>query len=258
MSFIWDSLPTGTFILNLILIVVIFAVFGFCVIKISKRRASFIFVAVCFALAIFSFLFNLLWLFILTASLFAAGSFIIFFANIGDLRKFLAAPFKKKIAKNGKFGLEKIFDSHALYNEINSAVASLSKTRTGAIITLEKSISLKDFMKNGTAVNAPVSKELLETIFYPGTRLHDGAVVIHGNVLVSAAVFFTPSTKAFAGKYGSRHRAAIGISEVTDSVTVVVSEETGRISIAYNGELESVSQENFIRVLENYMNFEAD
>ena len=91
------------------------------------------------------------------------------------------------------------------------------------------------------------------TIYYPGTRLHDGAVIIHGDKIKSASVFFTPSTKALTGKYGSRHRAAIGISEVSDSVTVVVSEETGRISIAVNGQIDSVSEANFLRVFENYM-----
>ena len=79
------------------------------------------------------------------------------------------------------------------------------------------------------------------------------AVVIHGNEIVAASVFFTPTTKPFAGKYGSRHRAAIGISEVSDAITVVVSEETGRISFAVNGDLEAVNQTNFLRVFENYM-----
>ena len=91
------------------------------------------------------------------------------------------------------------------------------------------------------------------TIFYPGTRLHDGAVIIHGDMIKSAAVFFTPSTKAFTNKYGSRHRAAIGISEVSDSLTVVVSEETGRISFAINGQIEAVTSDDFLRVFENYM-----
>ena len=111
----------------------------------------------------------------------------------------------------------------------------------------------KDIIKNGVPVNAPLSPELLQTIFYEGTRLHDGAVVIHGNEIVAASVFFTPTTKPFAGKYGSRHRAAIGVSEVSDAVTVVVSEETGRISFAVNGDLEAVNQTNFRRVFETYM-----
>ena len=108
-------------------------------------------------------------------------------------------------------------------------------------------------MKNGVPVHAPVTPEILLTIFYPGTRLHDGAVVIHGNEIVAASVFFTPTTKPFAGKYCSRHRAAIGISEVSDAITFVVSEETGRISFAVNGDLETVNQASFLRAFENYM-----
>lgn len=102
-------------------------------------------------------------------------------------------------------------------------------------------------------VNAPVSSELLVTIFYPGTRLHDGAVVIRDNVILAASVYYTATTKPLSGKFGSRHRAAIGISEITDSVTIVVSEETGRISIACAGELESVSLDNFPRIFREYM-----
>ena len=120
-------------------------------------------------------------------------------------------------------------------------------------MTFEKNTSLQDVIKNGVSVRAPVSAELLQTIFYPGTRLHDGAVVIHGNEIIAASVFYTPTTKPFAGKYGSRHRAALGISEISDSVTVVVSEETGRISFAVNGQLDAVDQDNFLRVFENYM-----
>ena len=94
-------------------------------------------------------------------------------------------------------------------------------------------------------INAPVTPELLETIFYEGTRLHDGAVIVKGNTIVCASVYYTPTTKALTGKYGARHRAAIGISEVTDAITVVVSEETGRVSIAYKGILEQVKLDEF-------------
>ena len=175
------------------------------------------------------------------------------FVNLGDLRKFFANPFQVKQVKNTAFKVEKIFDKEEMYKQIETAVISLSKTRTGAIITFEKNTSLADVMKNGVTVKAPVSAELLQTIFYPGTRLHDGAVVIHGNEIVAASVFYTPTTKAFAGKYGSRHRAALGISEISDAVTIVVSEETGRISFAVNGALETVDQSNFLRVFENLM-----
>ena len=137
--------------------------------------------------------------------------------------------------------------------KIDNAVKQLSKTKTGAIITFERNVALDDFVKSGTILNAPVTPELLTTIFYPGTRLHDGAVVIRKDLILAASVYYTPTTKPLTGKFGSRHRAGIGISEVTDSVTIVVSEETGRISLAIGGELIPVNADNFLRTFEDYM-----
>lgn len=139
------------------------------------------------------------------------------------------------------------------YNKINETVKILSKTKTGALLTFEKKDDLTEIMKNGTQINSPISVELIQTIFYPGTRLHDGAIVIRGETIVAASVYYTPTTKALTGKYGSRHRAAFGISEISDSVTVVVSEETGRISIAYEGRLEPVAQDEFLNEFIEYM-----
>ena len=122
----------------------------------------------------------------------------------------------------------------------------LSTSRTGAIMTFEKNNSLDDYINKGVKINAPISKELLTTIFYEGTTLHDGAVIIRGNMIVAASVYYIPTVKPMNGKYGARHRASLGISEVCDAVTVVVSEETGRISLAIDGELQAVTRENFL------------
>ena len=135
-----------------------------------------------------------------------------------------------------------------LYKIINSTVIALSTSKTGAIMTFEKNNSLDDYINKGVKVNAPVTMELLTTIFYEGTTLHDGAVVIRGNTIVAASVYYIPTVKPMNGKYGARHRASLGISEVCDAVTVVVSEETGRISLAVDGELQAVSRENFLQV----------
>jgi diadenylate cyclase len=145
------------------------------------------------------------------------------------------------------------YDKEMIYDILFDAVASLAKTRTGALITLERGISLTELTKNGTILNAPLNSELITTIFYKGTRLHDGAIIIRGSVILAASVYYTPTTKPLVIKHGSRHRAAIGISEISDAVTIVVSEETGRISIAYGGELESVYIDSFKKVLSNYM-----
>ena len=251
-SFAWDN-GIAYFIISLIFILLIYGLMFFVISKVAKRTISYIFLGVSAFAFLVGFFFNLLYVCILVGFISAAGLAACFFANLGDLRKFIANPFSRTTAKAANFGIEKIYDSQQLYKNIETAVVALSSARIGAIITFEKNTSLKDIIKNGVPVHAPVTPEILLTIFYPGTRLHDGAVVIHGNEIVAASVFFTPTTKPFAGKYGSRHRAAIGISEISDAITVVVSEETGRISFAVNGDLEAVNQTNFLRVFENYM-----
>lgn len=258
MNFVWEVMPLASWLISLLAIIGVFGFSFFMYFKIVKRRAGYIFISVSFVLVLITFLFNLMYSFILATCLTVVGVTISLFANLGDLRQFLANPFKRSQIKSGKLEVEKIYNREILYKTIETAVISLSKSRTGAIITFEKNNSLADVIKNGVAIKAPVSAELLMTIFYPGTRLHDGAVVIHGNEIVAASVFYTPTTKPFAGKYGSRHRAALGISEISDSVTVVVSEETGRISFAVNGQLDAVDQESFLRVFENYMDGVAE
>ena len=252
-TFIWDTLPLINWVISLVLIVAVYAVLFFMYSKIVKRTAGYVFIAVSFATGILSFLFTLYYVFVTIEALTAVGITISLFSNLGDLRQFLANPFKTSHIKSSKLIVEKIYNREEFYKVIEKTVISLSRSRTGAIITFEKSTSLEDVIKNGVILNAPATRELLETIFYPGTRLHDGAVVIRDNMIIAASVFYTPTTKPFAGKYGSRHRAAIGISEISDAVTVVVSEETGRISFAVNGQLDTVVQENFLRVFENYM-----
>lgn len=138
-------------------------------------------------------------------------------------------------------------DRKQFYKTINTTVNMLSSSKIGAIMTFEKKNSLDEYIKRGVKVDAPVSSEVLTTIFYPGTTLHDGAVIIRGTTIEAASVYYTPTVKALGGKYGARHRASLGISEVCDAVTVVVSEETGRISLAIDGELIAVNRDNFLQ-----------
>ena len=188
----------------------------------------------------------------------AITSLIVFFTvNVAEVRPLISNTLGGKELAYGKRNAEKIFDRHALYVKIDNAVKQLSKSKTGAIITFERNVVMDDFVKSGTILNSPVTPELLTTIFYPGTRLHDGAVVIRKDLILAASVYYTPTTKPLTGKFGSRHRAAIGISEITDSVTIVVSEETGRISLAIAGELIPVNVDTFLRTFEDYM-FEED
>lgn len=128
-----------------------------------------------------------------------------------------------------------------LVDEVVKATMILSKDQTGALITIEQGQSLTDYIKTGTQMNSLVTTELLTSIFVTTTPLHDGAVIIQGDRLACASAYFPPTNLDLPNRYGARHRAAIGISEITDSVTIVVSEETGGISIAEAGKIRSVN-----------------
>ena len=114
--------------------------------------------------------------------------------------------------------------------------SALSRTKTGALIAIERQISLDAYCENGTMLNAPLVSKLLQAIFFPNAPLHDGGVIIRGETIVAARCVFPLSSREDMG-YGMRHRAAVGLSEQTDAVLIVVSEETGDISIAYDGRL---------------------
>ena len=135
--------------------------------------------------------------------------------------------------------------------ELIETIKYLSKSKTGGLIVLQKDVTSLAQSDVGVKLNADISQELLLTIFFPKTPLHDGAVVIRGNQIIAASVYYTPTSRGLTGAYGARHRAALGISEVTDALTIVVSEETGRISFAERGELIAVSRERFPQELAN-------
>lgn len=129
-----------------------------------------------------------------------------------------------------------------LVNQIYEATIVLSQQKVGALISIEQSSSLQDYIKTGIAINANVSKELLCSIFMTTTPLHDGAVIIQGDKIACASAYFPPTGINLASRYGARHRAGLGISEVTDALTIVVSEETSAISIAENGRIFIVNE----------------
>ena len=125
-----------------------------------------------------------------------------------------------------------------LVYEVMSAVDYLRKSRIGALIVLERDISLNEYIERSKPIYADISSELLISIFFPRNPLHDGGVIIQGNKITSAGAVFPISINSkISKKLGNRHRAAIGISEESDAVAIVVSEETGKISIAVGGNL---------------------
>lgn len=133
-------------------------------------------------------------------------------------------------------GMQYVKGSDANKQAIADAVMFLSSRKIGALITIEKHKLLDQYAEKAIVLNAEISKELLINIFSPLTPLHDGAVIIKGNKIRCAGAYYVLSTRETLDKtVGSRHRAALGIAEVTDSITIVVSEETGKISITYSG-----------------------
>ncbi len=129
--------------------------------------------------------------------------------------------------------------SEKTINEITKACVEMGKVKTGALIVIERKESLKDYERTGIEIDGIVTSQLLINIFEHNTPLHDGAVLVRGNRVVSATCYLPLSDNLDLSKeLGTRHRAGVGISEVTDSMTVIVSEETGKISVAYEGRLE--------------------
>ncbi|NLY19996.1 MAG: TIGR00159 family protein [Tissierellia bacterium] len=138
-----------------------------------------------------------------------------------------------------------------LVKEISNAVASLSRQKIGAIMVIERQIGLNDIIESGTLIDGLVTSDLLINIFIPNTPLHDGAVIIRDDKIRAAACFLPLSDNmSVSRELGTRHRAALGVSEMSDSLTVIVSEETGTISIAEYG---TISRHLDIETLEKIL-----
>jgi diadenylate cyclase len=137
-----------------------------------------------------------------------------------------------------------------LVDELVNAAIALSNDKVGALMTIEQASSLQDYIRTGSPMNSMVTSDVLRSLFSTNTPLHDGAVIIQGDRIACASAYFPPTNMDLPTRFGARHRAALGISEITDSITIVISEETGRISIAENGVLYSMTKEK----LKEYLN----
>ena len=136
------------------------------------------------------------------------------------------------------FSTVESFETADFIDETCIAVAAMSKTKTGALIVFERKSIIDEYLTGGTPINADISSEIIENIFVPNTPLHDGAVILtNGKISTAAAVLPLSSNKNLSKEFGTRHRASLGITEVSDSVALVVSEETGKISVAVGGDL---------------------
>ena len=178
----------------------------------------------------------------------AVTALIIIFAP--ELRKALEQLGNKNIMNLFTFDSKSSDDgmSERTVDELINAAFTMSKPKTGALIVIERNENLAYIEKTGILINGVVSSQLLINIFEHNTPLHDGAVLIRGNTVVSATCYLPLSENMRISKdLGTRHRAAIGISEVSDSITIVVSEETGRVSVAIGGNLIKVNDKEGLK-----------
>ncbi|MFZ2461979.1 MAG: diadenylate cyclase CdaA [Streptococcus infantarius] len=150
---------------------------------------------------------------------------------------------------------QQVSDEEKLVEALVKSVAYMSPRKIGALISIERTQTLQEYISTGIPLNADISSQLLINIFIPNTPLHDGAVIISGNKIATACSYLPLSeSMAISKKFGTRHRAAIGLSENSDALTIVVSEETGGISITSKGEfLHDLTKENFEAILRTHL-----
>lgn len=152
------------------------------------------------------------------------------------------AEIRRMLARIGRvrwLGLGGQLERREVVDDILLAVRQMAEEKRGALIVIERDIGLRTFIESGVALDARVSRDLLLSIFHPGGEMHDGAVIVQGDHVAAAACFLPLTTNPqLSRQLGTRHRAAIGVTEETDALAIVVSEETGHISVASRGDLE--------------------
>jgi diadenylate cyclase len=216
------------------ILVVAFLIYQFLLI-IRGRRAAHVLVGLCILAAIYGVAvwakLEVLRTILATLAPFTAIAVIVMFQS--ELRRMLA-----RLGRRPFLGISQL-EHREVTQEILLAITHLAQKKIGALIVVERKIGLRTFVESGVNLDAAISRDLLCAIFHPGGALHDGAVIIQGDRIASAACFLPLTTNPLLiAELGTRHRAALGITEESDCFSVIVSEETGRISIAAFGEIE--------------------
>ncbi|MBU5466861.1 diadenylate cyclase CdaA [Virgibacillus sp. MSJ-26] len=203
-------------------------------------------IVVVFVVRLISFLFDFQTIKWITDQAIDWGFLVIIILFQPELRRAL-----EQLGRGSIFSRSTKSEEEILQQIIDSIVEScnyMAKRRIGALITIERETGVGEYTETGIPINAELTHQLLTNIFTPNTPLHDGAVIIKGDTIVAAACYLPLSESPFISKeLGTRHRAAMGISEVTDAITIVVSEETGYISATKNGELRREISEEALR-----------
>lgn len=237
------SLPKMTLIDVLEICIIAFALYNI-ILWVQKTRAwtllkGIVVLVLCYMAAYFLDMSVILWLF---NRAFAIGITVLAIVFQPELRKALEELGRKNFVPN-ILSFDDTKDKQVRFSdksiqEIVRATVELAKVKTGALIILEKNISLAEYERTGIGIDSAISSQLLINIFEHNTPLHDGAVIIRNDRIVSATCYLPLSDNLGLSKeLGTRHRAGVGISEVSDSLTIIVSEETGKISIATGGKL---------------------
>ncbi|HUQ95219.1 MAG TPA: diadenylate cyclase CdaA [Bryobacteraceae bacterium] len=167
-----------------------------------------------------------------TLAPYTAFAIIVMFQS--EIRRVLA-----RLGRHGFFGFGSQLQRRESLEELLLAVQQLAQDKTGALVILEREIGLRTFVESGVFLDAQISRDLLLTIFQKGAALHDGAAIVQGDRIAAAACFLPLTMNPVSRKLGTRHRAAVGVTEETDCLAVIVSEETGQVSLAAGGEIDS-------------------
>lgn len=237
------SIPKMTIVDLLEIVIIAFAIYSIILWVKNTRAWSLVKgILVLFLCYLFAYLLDMsviLWIFDKTIAIGITAVMIVFQP---ELRRALEELGRKNIVKSiipfdDQKDKNKRFTDRTV-NEIVKATVELAKVKTGALIIIEKDITLAEYERTGINIDSAISSQLLINIFEHNTPLHDGAVIIRGNRIVSATCYLPLSDNLGLSKeLGTRHRAGVGISEVSDSLTIIVSEETGKISVATGGKL---------------------
>src|ERR1700678_2452079 len=234
LPFTLPDLPPLTITAAIDIIIVAVLIYQFLLI-IRGRRAVHVLLGLCvlgliYAAAVWAKL-ELLHTILSTLAPYTAIALIVMFQ--AELRRALA-----RVGRRPFLGISQL-ERRELSQEVVLAVGRLAQTKVGALIVIERKIGLRTFIESGVSLDALVSRDLLCSIFHPGGSLHDGAVIIQGDRISGAACFLPLTTNPLlVTELGTRHRAALGISEESDCIAIVVSEETGKVSVAVFGEIE--------------------
>ncbi len=237
------SLPRMTLIDVVEIVIIAFALYHI-ILWVRKTRAwnllkGIVVLFICYIVAYFLDMSTILWIFNRTLAIGITALAVVFQP---ELRKALEELGRKNFVASiipfddTKDRVERFSDRSI--NEIVKATVELARAKTGALIIMEKDISLAEYERTGITIDSTISSQLLINIFEHNTPLHDGAVILRDDRVVSATCYLPLSDNLGLSKeLGTRHRAGVGISEVSDSTTIIVSEETGKISVAIRGKL---------------------